>query len=135
MSSVLSAVPGGLLAFGIWAAGGWVASLIEGEPRGLRLLELSFEDGQFHQKHAVYGSEAISGEWTAQISRDGVPLCQGGGAAPYVDGQEKRMTPDLWTDDLCPALIPGDLAVATWEFKGGDGLTHSIKGTIIIPEP
>jgi hypothetical protein len=125
-------VGAGLVAIGLWATGSGIGSLTSIPPVEMRLLELKYEDGHFIQKHEILGGAIIQADWTAQILRGDTPLCEGGGTAPYDGDQSKRMTPDYWTYDECPDLMPGDTAIAAWTYTGSDGVVRTISGKITL---
>lgn len=110
----------------------FVEDLATTQPVEMRLAELRYEDGNFIQRHEVSGIPVIMAAWTAQILRGDIPLCEGGGTAPYEGGQAKRMTPDYWTGDQCPAIKAGDTAIAAWTYTGSDGIIRTISGKITL---
>ena len=116
------------------ASGTEIWSSFQAPPAGMRLLRLEYINGQFVQQHEVFGVDVIDARWSAQILRDGVPLCGGAGDAPYDGGRAKRMVPDIWAGDDCPDLKPGDVALATWRWVDESGTVRRISGEITIPE-
>ncbi len=118
----------------IWGAGNVIGHATSVEPMGMRLVYLGFENGKFVQEHAIYGAPGLGAHWVSQISRNGEPLCEGGGEAPYASGDRKIMSPNYWTDDNCPEILPGDVGFATWEWVDEHGVHHVISGRIEIPD-
>jgi len=103
-------------------------------PISMKLQSLEYSEGMFGQAFEVEGG-IIQADWAAEIVRDNISLCSGGGKAPYEGRSElEYYTPDKWTGDTCPALQSGDVARAVWTYRTVDGLFVSISGEITIQE-
>lgn len=131
MNTVGSILAGAVLTFLIWLTGATLGDVMRDKPAGLRLLEIGYEDGVVFQHHEVFGRDAIIGQWAAKITRDGLIVCSGAGGSTY-RGKRVAMTPTVWTGDDCPPLKPGDVAEASWEWTGNDGVRQSISAEFMI---
>lgn len=130
------------IAVGFWALVGLASTLVAGAfvahaPVRMELEYLRFEDGHFYQHIAVSGADAVNGDWTARIWREDeggfTPLCEGGGRFPYTGKPSRPMTPSYWTDDDCPEVLPGDHAMASWQYTDEHGVQRRFSAQIVIP--
>jgi hypothetical protein len=131
-----------VITIGLFSAIGYLATIFVGslatvEPVRMQLEFLRFEDGHFYQHVSVSGAKVINGRWSARIWRpreDGsaIPLCAGSGGFPYEGAISLPMTPDYWTGSDCPEILPGDAALAAWEYTDEKGLQRRLSGTLLI---
>ena len=131
-----------VITIGLFSAIGYLVTVAIGaiatvEPVRMELEFLRFEDGHFYQHISVKGARVINGKWSARIWRpraDGTaePLCAGGGKFPYAGKISSPMTPDYWTGAVCPDILPGDAALAGWEYTDENGLQRRLSGTLRI---
>lgn len=99
----------------------------------MELLQLSYNNGKIIQQIQVNGKNRLPAKWTAEIERDGNPICGGSGANVYSkDSRLKFFSPSDWTGDVCPELKNGDVARAVWEYTTVNGFNASIWGEVII---
>jgi hypothetical protein len=122
----------GAAAIGLVVASGanFTAEAINPAAKGLAVKEVWFKDGKFYQRIASASGQPMSGEWDAEIYRvssDGasMQLCAGSGIGVY-SGELKSYTPDGWTLDYCPPILPGDIAEASWSFRNEEGIYQSV---------
>ena len=111
--------------------------------RGMVVQELGYnhETGEIFQNVHSLTNHSIRADWSAKIIRNGKPICVGGGTAPYAAAQNAIKTyykPIDWAGQTpgqqCPdALKSGDVLLANWEHKDGNGLTRSVSKRIIVP--
>lgn len=134
MNDLASWVGASLVAGVFWGIGHVVGNATAVEPVSLSLISLEYRDGKFTQRHKVTGTDILDANWTAQITRGDKPLCGGGGKAPYGGVSGMAMTPDEWTGDVCPEVLPGDRAVVVWSWVGSDDVRRRISGELIISE-
>lgn len=102
---------------------------------GMRLTELTYQDGNFVQAHEIYGTDALAARWSAQITRGATPLCQGEGPGVYERHERSVMDVDTWVGDACPPLAPGDRAIAVWSWVDENGTVNRISGEVLIDTP
>ena len=96
---------------------------------------LLFKDGMIHQYLTINSPFPVTGTWAAEFVRQGKIICRGSGIAPYeprATGEARRFTPDEWTHDTCPAIRPGDQAIATWTWRNALGFEQSTGMQITI---
>ena len=138
--AVGSACIASLLGFSVGVGGvDVVQSLIKDpEPFSMTLSDLEYRDGRFYQSFDIRGGRShTTADWSAEIKRGDHQLCSAGGTAPYNDKSEgvSSYTPKEWAGAACPdKLQDGDVATAIWQYKGFNGLIHSIKGQIVIKD-
>jgi len=137
MTTVYSTITVGLFALLGYAATVMISTIATVDPVRMELEYLRFENGHFYQHVSVSGAQVINGKWSARIWRELddetlVPLCAGGGTFPYNGEPSQAMDPSYWTDDECPEILPGDAALASWEYTDENGLQRRFSGTLRI---
>lgn len=117
--------------------------------RHLVVAHLSYDAvaGTFTQEVGPIEGEAMSATWSVQIGRviNGVTqqLCAGSSASislytgqPWgpgiYDGTRDTYSVDDWVGSECPALQPGDIAQAAWEYHNSHGLKQSTSVIYVV---
>ena len=118
----------------IYISGVGIESISPKQPTQASLKSLTFENGMFGQEFFITGDGFLTMKWSAEINRGNMQLCSGGGVAPYRDATPKQFSPDNWTFDDCPPLIPGDEAFAVWSYTDDTGLNVKFQGTLVLTE-
>lgn len=102
--------------------------------------ELRWDDGTVVQRLGGSDGNPVVGDWTATFWRHGETdriLCRGSNAPNEpgtYKGELQRYSPDDWTGDDCPTLIPGDRGVAAWTYVNHYGLRVTVAAEFYIPE-
>ena len=132
MTSNLWVAGAALLAYGtLWGIDEFAAPK---GPTQASLKHLVYQDGLFTQEHSISGDGVLQMDWTAEINRGDRQLCSGSGTAPYQNETPKTFDADAWTGGDCPPLLPGDEALAVWEYFDDDGTRVRLSGLIVIGE-
>lgn len=103
------------------------------KPVGLHLVSLEWNANEYRvvQNIQPINTPALKAEWAAKFIRNGEVICAGGGKSNY-DGTIHRFTPNDWTGDDCPPLLPGDIGSASWTYRDVSGQFVTIAGRIEI---
>lgn len=132
----LDATTIGIIGAAVVSVGLTAAGFLKTDPREMSVVKLEYDPARnaVTQHIGVRGGPIIA-EWRASAYRDAGQvrqiLCSGGGQGQY-RGVEVEFPLNNWTGDECPAVQPGDVLAATWQYQLSDGTVVTISAEEVV---